>query len=208
MKGVLTGLKDLKKVAEGSNRQGGGSFLSLKDGQSVTVRFVQELDESGKNYSGDRGLAVSVYEHTNPDDFSQKFVCTQEEEGRCLGCERVVVNNRWKRRSRMFINAFVKEENAVKIVATGFSSKGVGGALIEYADDFNTIGDRWYKLKRNGEGLKTSYTLYPRDVSEFDLDSVTTIDLENFVRYRTYDEVVSFIRGEDEVVSTGSSEGW
>jgi hypothetical protein len=197
MKGTLSGLKELKKVAEGSNRTGGSSFLSLKDGQSVTVRFVQEIDKAGKHYNDERGLAISVYEHTNPDDFSQRFLCTQGEEGRCYGCERVPVNPRWKRRSRLFINGFIKEENATKVIATGFSSKGIGGALLEYAEDFGTVGDRWYKLKRNGEGLKTSYTLYPRDVAEFDFNDVQTVDLENFTRYRTYEEVVALVKGED-----------
>lgn len=211
MKGVLTGIKNLKKVQEGSNQRTGSSFLTLKDGQSATVRFVQELDAEGKFHEDDRGLAVSVFEHTNPDDFSQRFLCTNEDEGKCVGCERVPTNPRWKRRARLFINAYVKEDDAVRVVATGFSSKGIGSALIEYAEDFGTICDRFYKLKRNGEGLKTSYTLYPREISQFELDKYTesVVDLGNFTKYRTYDEVEAYLSGsEDDASKKNSSAGW
>lgn len=197
MKGVLTGLKNLKQVADNSNQKNGSSFLTIKDGQGVTLRFVQELDPQGKLYDEGRGLAISVFEHTNPDDFSQRFLCTMEEEGKCYGCERVVTNPKWKRRSRLFISAFVKEDNACKIIGTGFSAKGVGGALIEYAEDFGTVCDRWYKLKRTGEGLKTSYSLYPRDVSDFDFETVEANNLEHLAKYRTYEEVAALISGVD-----------
>lgn len=206
MKGVLTGLKNLKQVSENSQR-GGGNFLSLKDGQSVTLYFIQELDKAGKKYDETRGLGISVFEHTNPDDFSQRFLCTQEDEGHCVGCERVTVNPRWKRRSRLFINAFVKEENAVRVLATGFSSKGVGGALIEYAEDFMSLCDRYYKLKRTGEGLKTQYTLYPLEVTPLDIDQYQPVDLNNFAKYRSYEEVVSMLKGEDAPAPT-KSEDW
>jgi len=202
-KGTLTGLKALKKLAEtGSERQ--DSFLKLKDGQSVTIRFLQELDESGKYYDESRGLAVTVFEHLDPDNPSVRFLCTAEEEGKCVGCERVVVSNRWKRRSRIFINAWVEELQATRIVASGFSPKGIGGALIEYAEDFNTLCDRNYKLKRNGEGLKTTYTLLPREVSQFDVASKPIIDLSQFTKYRTYDECLAMVQGQKQ----GDSSGW
>lgn len=196
-KGALTGLKSLKKVLETANSKGsqGSSFLKLKDGQAVTVRFLQEIDESGKHYDEGRGLAITVFEHVNPDDLSMRFLCTMEEEGRCVGCERVVVNPRWKRRSRLFVNAYVVEDDAVQVVATGFSAKGIGGTLIEYAEDFGTICDRNYKLKRVGERLSTSYTLTPREVSPFDFDSKQTIDLEQFARYRSYEECLALVEG-------------
>lgn len=196
MKGALTGLKNLKEVAASvQSSTGGGGFMKLKDGQSVTVRFLQELDTKGKNYDPERGLAVSVFEHSNPENFAQKFLCTMGEEGVCLGCERVVIDSKWKKRSRLYINAYVVEDNQVQIVATGFSAKGIGQALIEYADDFGTISDRNYKLKRQGEGLRTAYTVYPRDISPFEFGDVEVRNLETVARYRTYDECVELIEG-------------
>lgn len=197
-KNSFSGLKKLREVAAGAQNTGGGGFLRLKDGQSVTVRFLQELDEAGKFYDVDRGLAVSVFEHSNPDDFSQRFLCTSLDEGKCVGCERVVINNRWKKRSRLYINAYVVEEESTQIIATGFSSKGIGGALIEYADDFGSISDRNYKLKRAGEGLKTSYTIYPREVSDFQFEKGTVRDLSNLTTYRTYTECTELVDGSNE----------
>jgi len=192
MRGALTGLKNLKQVASGSQGTGGG-FLKLKDGQSVTVRFLQELDEKGKLYDTERGLAISVFEHSNPDDFTQRFLCTLNEEGKCVGCESVVKHPKWKKRSRLYINAYVVEDGQVQIIPTGFSSKGIGGTLIEYADDFGTICDRNYKLKRTGEGLKTQYHIYPREVSDFDFSQTEVRDLETVAKYRSYDECLEMV---------------
>lgn len=198
MKGTLTGLKNLQKMVEGTQQGAGSSFLRIKDGQSVQVRFVQELDPNGKFYDEARGLAVSVFEHSNPDNFRLKFICTANEEGHCLGCERVVVNPKWKKSSRLYINAYNNDEKVVQLIATGFSTKGIGAALVEYAQDFGSICDRDFKLKRTGESMKTSYSLYPREVTDFDFDKVELNEIDRIIKYRTYDECVEFIDGSEE----------
>lgn len=191
MHAIQKGLKSLKKLAESTS--GESSFLRLKDGQSVTIRFIQELDENGKHYDEKRGLAVSVFEHVSPDDNGIRFLCTMEDEGRCVGCERVVLNPRWKRRTRLYVNAYVVDEQKVKVVATGFSAKGIGGALVDYAEDFGTICDRNFKLKRAGEGFATSYSLLPREPSKFDFDSAEVISLDMFTKYRSYEDCSAMI---------------
>ncbi len=198
----LTGLQNLKRLADEQGR-GESSFLKLRDGQSVTVRFLQELDESGKYYSPDRGLAITIFDHIDPDNYSVRFLCTLDEEGRCPGCERVAINKRWRRRSRLFINAWVEELKAVKVVTTGFSSKSIGGLLVEYAEDFETLCDRNYKLRRSGEGIQTSYRLLPREVTPFDFSKVSLIDLTQFATYMPYDDVVKMI----ENARSGSDSG-
>lgn len=35
-------------------------WLKLADGQSVKIRFIEELDEESANYAADRGLALVV----------------------------------------------------------------------------------------------------------------------------------------------------
>lgn len=188
LRGALTGLKSLKKLVEDGANARVSDFLKLKDGQSVTLRFLQELDESGKMYDESRGLAITVFEHKNPNDFSVRFLCTREEEGYCVGCEMAVADSKWRRRPRLFINAYIAEEKAVKVLATGFSARSLGGTLIEYAEEFGTICDRNYKLKRIGEGLSTHYTLTPREVSPFDFDKAKLVDLSTFAKYLSYDE--------------------
>jgi len=41
-------------------------WLKLADGQSVKIRFIEELDEESANYAESRGLSLVVREHTNP----------------------------------------------------------------------------------------------------------------------------------------------
>jgi len=203
MKGVLTGLKDLKKLSSDKPTGGGSYYLKLRDGQSAQIRFLQELDESGKNYDEARGLGRAVFEHSNPDDFRQKFVCTLNDEGKCAGCERVPMNPRWKKNSRLYINVFNLDDNVSQIVATGFSPKGIGGTLIEYAEDFGSICDRNFKLKRTGESIKTSYSLFPREISDFDLAKPQVHDLDTVVRYRTYDECLEMLNPSDANITSG-----
>ena len=57
-------------------------WLKLADGQSVKIRFLEELDEDSPNYTEDRGLALVVKEHTNPKDFRRRAVDTMDTEGR------------------------------------------------------------------------------------------------------------------------------
>ena len=41
-------------------------WLRLDEGQSVRIRFANELDEDSPNYDAARDLAIVVAEHTNP----------------------------------------------------------------------------------------------------------------------------------------------
>lgn len=200
MKGTLSGLKELKKIVEGTQNSN-SAFLRLKDGQSVQVRFLQELDVAGKLYDESRGLAFSVYEHSDPDNFRQKFICTSNEEGQCVGCERVVQNSKWRKSSRLYINAYNVDDGLVQIIPTGFSTKGIGATLVEYAEDFGTICDRNFKLKRTGELMKTSYSVFPREVSDFDFSKVEVFELDKIIKYRTYDECLEFLDGDKDAVS-------
>jgi hypothetical protein len=208
MKGVITGVKEFQKLVDAQKDRRGGSgesaFLKLDDGQAVTIRFLQELDASGSNFDDDRGLAVSVFEHVSPEDFRKRFRCTTEIDGRCVGCERQAVNPKWGRRARMYINAFVREDNSVKMLATNFSSQGYAPMMIEYFNDFKSITDRDYKLKRVGKGLGTSYVLTPREVSPFTED-VQLRDLDVLLPLRNYDECVNIADGTE---TRDAASGW
>ncbi len=189
---AISGLKSLKKLRDDAGKTD-SNFIKLKDGESITIRFLQELDESGKFYNEARGLAVAIFDHIVPNDFT-RFICTLESQGKCVGCERAALNKAWRKRSRLLVNVWVEEQQAVKVLTTGFSNKGVGSMLIEYAEDLGTICDRNYKLRRSGEGLSTSYSLLPREPSPFDFDSVEVIDLSQFAQELPYEEVLSLVQ--------------
>ena len=85
----ITGLANIKSLIDKPKGADGpkARWLKLEDGQSVKIRFLNEVDADSKNYDDVRGLAIVVAEHTNPKDYRRKAVCTMEEEGRCYGSE-------------------------------------------------------------------------------------------------------------------------
>ena len=80
---VIKGLKNinalLDKPKEDSPKV---RWLKLADGQSVKIRFIEELDEDSAHFDSKRGLALVVKEHTNPKDYKRKAVDTMDSEGR------------------------------------------------------------------------------------------------------------------------------
>jgi hypothetical protein len=87
--GVITGLAGIKKKMERPIMDDAprARWLKVEDGQSVKIRFINEIDPDSPNYDEKRGLAIVVAEHTNPKDYRRKAVCTLDDEGRCFGCE-------------------------------------------------------------------------------------------------------------------------
>ena len=68
---VITGLKNIKSKMESPkmDESSRARWLKVEDGQSVKIRFVNELDADSPNYDKGRGLAIVVAEHTNPRDY-------------------------------------------------------------------------------------------------------------------------------------------
>ena len=200
MNGMINGIEGIKAAIENGPR-GESVFLKLADGDSVTLRFLNEMDESGATYDENRGLCYGFYEHLDPEDFTKSFVCTLDEEGKCQGCERIGINKRWRPKGRLFFNALIRgkrgETDVVKVFTTGTSEKGLAPQLVEYAVDYGSLCDRDYKLTRRGEGLKTSYTLTSRDVSPLsDADNAAElIVLTALARQLNYEEQGELLSG-------------
>lgn len=179
--------------------RGESKFLKLSDGESVTIRFLQELEPSAKGYKEEYGIALGYYEHMNPDTYDS-FVCTKEELGRCAGCERVPVNKKWRARGRLLFNVLVRNNDGadvVKIFGTSLSAKGLAPTLVEFSNDYGTLTDRDYKLTRRGESINTTYTLLPREVSPLSKeDKAAEIStLTDVVRDLSYEEQLDLING-------------
>ena len=76
---IVKGLKNINALVDKPKYEGTGSkvrWLKLADGQSVKIRFIEELDEDSANYSDSRGLALVVKEHTNPKDYKRRALDT------------------------------------------------------------------------------------------------------------------------------------
>jgi hypothetical protein len=220
--GIVKGLKDLNKALDKPQSSGDsnkGRWVKLEDGESVKIRFLQELDPDSPNYDEKLGLGFIAVEHTNPKDYRRKALCSIDDQGKCWGCEqhRKDFKAGWKGRSRLYINVLVddgKEEPYVAILSQGSSGKTITPTLIEYAGEMGSISNLMWRIKRSGTKTDTSYTIIPlqKDEAKFDATSLELYKLEeSAVRDLPYTEQEAFFNGEgghEETDSTSSSVDW
>ena len=122
---IVKGLKDLNKALDKPVYSGGdenkGRWLKIEDGDSVKIRFLQELDPDSPTYNDKLGCGFIALEHTNPKDYRRKALDTMETEGRDWANEQHRKDPKagWKARTRLYINVLVddgKEEPYVAIL--------------------------------------------------------------------------------------------
>lgn len=179
-------------------------WLKLADAQSVKIRFIEELDEESANYNESRGLSLVVKEHTNPKDYRRKAVDTMDSEGRDWAEEmhRKDPKAGWRGRLRFYCNVLVDdgiEEPYAAIWSMGVSKMSSFNTIREYALETGSISNLTWKLKRNGQGTETSYTLIPSapDSEPFAWGGVEPFDLELALTQIPYAEQEAFYLGFD-----------
>ena len=221
---IVKGLKDLNKALDKPTYTGGeenkGRWLKIEDGESIKIRFLQELDPDSPNYNDKLGCGFIALEHTNPKDYRRKALDTMETEGRDWAQEQHRKDPKagWKARPRLYINVLVddgKNDPYVAILSQGTSGKSVTPTLIEYAGEMGSITNLMWRIKRTGTKTDTSYTIIPlaKDEKPFDFSGLELFDLEKTaVRHVPYAEQEAFYTGdssqEEYSSATGSSEVW
>lgn len=215
---IIKGLKDISAILDKPKYENNGQkvrWVKLVDGQSAKIRFVEELDEDSANYSADRGLSVVIAEHSNPKDYKRKAACTMDSEGRCYGCEmaRKEPKAGWRSKLRFYCNVIVNdgvEEPYVAVWSQGISKQSAFNTIREYALDTGSISNLEWKIKRNGQGTETNYTLLPvkPDTEPFAWGQLETFDLEKVVRDVPYAEQENFYFGFDAPSVTSSNTDW
>ena len=224
--GIVTGLAAINKAIEPNTNQNfdqKGRWLQLKDGQSMKIRFLQEIDPDSPNYNKDAGLGIVGIEHTNPKDYKRKAVCTMEDEGQCFGCEQHHRNPKggWKGKRRFYANVLVddgKEEPYVAIMSQGTGPKSATQEIVAYAVETESITNVNWKLKRSGDGTTTEYNIIPlpiKDAAPIDFTKYEVYDLEKLaVRDLPYSEQEEYFKGEVKeeeeniIISDSSSVEW
>jgi len=211
---VVKGLKAINALLEKPKYDNEGpkvKWLKLADGQSAKIRFIEELDEDSANYSPDRGLALVVKEHVNPKDYKRKAVDTMESEGRDWAEEmhRKDMKAGWRARLRFYCNVLVDdgiEAPYVAIWSMGISKQSSFNTIREYALETGSISNVQWKLKRNGQGTETNYTLIPSapDKEPFAWGEIKPHQLELALKNIPYAEQEAFYLGFDGP-SAGSS---
>ena len=212
----INALLDSKPSADPSATGPKVRWVKLADGQSVKIRFVEELDQDSANYSPDRGLAVVVKEHTNPKDYKRKALDTMESEGRDWAEEmhRKDPKAGWRARLRFYCNVIIDdgiEEPYVAVWSQGISKQSAFDTIREYALETGSISNLVWKLKRNGQGIETNYTLIPTtpDSEPFDWKKYEPFNLDKVVRHVPYAEQENFYLGFDGPgAATTSNSDW
>ena len=213
---VIKGLKNINALLDKKTDESGPKvrWLKLADGQAVKIRFIEELDEDSANYNEKRGLALVVKEHTNPKDYKRKAVDTMDTEGRDWAEEMYRKdpkgNSGWRGRLRFYCNVLVDdgiEAPYVAIWSMGVSKQSSFNTIREYALETGSISNLTWKLKRNGQGTETSYTLIPSapDKEPFDWAEIEPYVLEKALRRVPYAEQESFYLGFDSPSTTSAT---
>ena len=183
---TFTSLQEMEKQI-GASSTGGGSkkYFSLKDGDSFKIRFRQELTEDSTNFDSEAGAAVTTNVVTSVINWKWKIASTAQSEQhgyRCWGTEQATSNGRWKPRPHLLINVAVEVEPGnwePRVIDTTFNQRHIGLTLIEYAKEFGTITDRYYKYARTGSGASdTNYTLIPLEIAD-EPEAVTALSLHD-----------------------------
>lgn len=181
----VSGLKSIQDTLDKGNAGGGedrvkAKWLSLKDGDSVKIAFLQELDKDAEGYSEKNGLGGIFLEHSNPDNWRKKARCTCDHAEGCYGCKRG-----WRQKGQLYINVLVddgKNEPYVAVLSRGTGKGSVAKLLIEFAIDDNTITDKWFKFKREGSTKdNTTYYLMPSKAHGLNIEDYDVYDLEKVV---------------------------
>jgi hypothetical protein len=212
---VVKGLKNINALLDKpkyDENKAKVRWLKLADGQSVKIRFIEELDEDSPSYSEERGLALVVKEHTNPKDYKRKAVDTMDTEGRDWAEEmhRKDPKAGWRARLRFYCNVLVDdglEDPYVAIWSMGVSKQSSFNTIREYALETGSISNLTWKLKRNGQGTETSYTLIPStpDKEPFTWADVRPFPLESALNKVPYAEQEAFYLGFDTPSSNSAS---
>lgn len=215
---VIKGLKNINALLDKPKVESSGvkvSWLKLADGQSAKIRFVEELDSDSAHFDESRGLAVVVSEHTNPKDYKRKAACTQESQGRCFGCEmaRKEPKSGWRARLRFYCNVLVDdgiEEPHVVVWSQGVGKQSSFNTIREYALETGSVSNLTWKLKRNGQGTETNYTLIPTkpDSEPYDWGTVEPYNLDKVVRELPYAEQEAFYLGFDAPSTSATNTEW
>lgn len=214
---IVKGLKNIEAMLDKPKFENNGpriTWLKLEDNQSVSVRFVNELDGDSPSYDEKNGLAIVVSEHTNPKDYKRKAACSAESEGRCFGCEmhRKDMKAGWRARLRFYINVLVDDgtnDPYIAVWSMGVAKSATFDTIREYVQDSQSLSGMTWKLKRNGKGTETTYILIPikQDEEKFDWSKHEVPDLEAVVREVPYAEQESFYLGFDNP-SVSTSVDW
>jgi hypothetical protein len=208
----LKTLRDIEKnLPSVTGKSSAKKFFNLQSGDTYKIRFRQELTEDSANFDDQTGTGIIVPVVTSPINWKWRCASTSQvaEHGyRCWATEQANSDSRWKPRPHLLINIAVEIDGVwePRILDTTFNQRHIGLILMEYAKEFGTITDRYYKYSRTGTGAQdTNYSLIPLNPIEEDpeITGLPMHQLDNVYMVLGYDKQKVFL-------TTGelNSDGW
>lgn len=149
---IKTGPSAMEEALQSRKRT---NYFSMKDGESVTMRFLQEMDPESDHYNEDAGVAVlaTIVSPPTKDGWKYRYVVPEE-----LLSE---VSD-WNFKTRLLINALVLVGDDEWEVQFWDTSKANARQLLEYNAEDGSITDKLFKVKRSGSSTDTTYILMPK----------------------------------------------
>lgn len=208
MKATITSFAELTGAQAERDRQMAerdkpkAKWFKVKDGEAITVKFLQELDASAENYNPEFGTFLGATEHVCPRDvdpqgFMKRALDTTETEGRDWAQMQHEKNRKmgWGAQQNFYINLAVETPEGPE--AQIFSRKlnsGFVKDLVEIFQEEGGITGQPYVISRRGTGPQTELRIKPAKADkDFDISDVTPWDLSEYaVRTIPFDEQEKF----------------
>lgn len=208
MKATITSFAELTGAQAERDRQMAerdkpkAKWFKVEDGQSITVKFLQELDASAENYNPEFGTFLGAVEHVcpreiDPKGFMKRALDTTETEGRDWAQLQHEKNRKmgWGAQQNFYINLAVETPEGVE--AQIFSRKlnsGFVKDLVEIFEEEGGITGIPFVISRRGTGPQTELRIkQAKPDKDFDISGVTPWDLNEYaVRHVPFDEQEKF----------------
>lgn len=202
--GIVKGASALMDATKSTGSANRINFFKLEDGESIFVRFLQELDYDSEHYNDDAGVGLIAIEHNapGPQGWKKKALCTIDEEEGCWACEQFSKTNslEWRPKSRLYIN-LLAEVDGKEVVQVWNASKTVAAYLLEFSSEEGGITNRRFKVTRSGRGTETKYIMMGKaaDNAPFDFSALEMVDVEErLLKSIAYEDQEEFYLGSDE----------
>ncbi len=211
---VKRGLKDFQDDLDGTG--GKIRYMKLDDKQTVTVQFLDDLDDSPAVEAG-AGKAALISEHKSPHNFKRKAQCTRdmESEGeRCYACDKAIATPKsgWGRTKRLYVNVLVddgKDEPYVAVWNMGVARNAAWDILLDEFLESGSIADTPWRVRRSGKDTATTYTIKRLEGGPADFAAFERYDLDEVTRLIPYDEQEAHYAGQVEAApAEDATEEW
>ena len=133
------------------------NYFSMKDGESVTLRFLQELDPESEHASKEAGTAILATIVSPPTEEGWKYRYVAPEELLSEVAD-------WDFKTRLLVNVLVLKDAANDEWEVQFwdTSKANARQLLEFNNEDGSITDKMFKVRRSGSSTDTTYILMPK----------------------------------------------